>query len=59
MKTKYGDCMNFGTIGCKKELQLISLLLEDAYPIERASYTQKANSICGQCEGYEPEYPVS
>ena len=51
--------MNFGTIGCKKELQLISLLLEDVYPIERTSYTQKANSICGQCEGYEPEYRVS
>ena len=51
--------MNFATIECKKELQLISLLLEDAYPIERAAYIQKADSICGQCEDYEPGYQVS
>jgi hypothetical protein len=59
VKTKYGDCMNFATTGCNKELQLISLLLEDAYPIKRAAYIQKADSICAQCKDYEPEYPVS
>ncbi len=58
MKVKYGECWNFATDKCKKEVKRIAVLLEEAYNAENINRGNTANLLCEKCKNYALEQEV-